>query len=780
MKDYLKEVLNSQQFEAAKHIEWASLILAWAWAGKTRTLTYKIAYMSYMWISPSNILAVTFTNKAAAEMKERLSELTEEISKIQDERWKMKKDNDSSEVSTRSDWDFSTTVEMTDNKDDEVDFDSLISEEEEIQDADIDDYLQEYDNETWSKKAQENINYNWIWTFHSIFLRILKQDIQELNNIFNTKYDRNFNISDEGDALRIIRWILKDLWIKDTFTPKEIKWKISALKNKWLTAKEAEYQSYDDNDEIIAKVYKRYEKSMREQNTLDFDDLLLLPYLLFKNNQESLKKWQNKFKYILVDEAQDTNKIQFELIHMLSTSYGNITLIWDDFQSIYGWRWAVIDEFLNAKKHWPDLQIFKLETNYRSKKTIVDAWSAIIANNKNQYEKNIQSFTEKESKIKIISFPSDADEAIQVVELLKKLNAKWKKWSDFALIYRTNAQSEPFEKVLLTEAIPYKVQGAFKFYERKEVKDILSYIKYIINSQDGLSLSRIINTPWRKIWQTTINKLLEQASLEGVSLHNMINNIEHTPVNAWAKNNIQWFNELINYIKQQIKNKKPSESIETIVKAIKYEEYLEKEYSKEDARERMANIWQLMNVAINFSTKWEEWLRQFIDEVSLFVDLEDKNQEEVDQVQLMTVHSSKWLEFDTVFLTGLEENVFPLSRARLDPKQLEEERRLMYVGITRAKNNLFLTYAESRKQYWNLKYNPVSRFVDEIPQELTTSFNSKSSSSSNENNLQIHDKVKHKLFGVWEVMEVFQDKVIVRFYWSWIRQILSRMLEKIN
>lgn len=767
MKNYFKKVLNSQQYEAVKHIEWASLILAWAWAGKTRTLTYKIVYMNYMWISPSNILAVTFTNKAAYEMKERLIELTDQISKMQDESLNMKNEDNN----FNSNWAWL--------KDDEVDFDDIISEEEYIQDADIDTYLQEYDNQTWFKKIQENINYNWIWTFHSIFLKILKQDIQELNDIFNTKYDKNFNIYDEADTLKIIGWILKDLWIKDTFTPKEIKWRISNLKNKWLTSKEAEYYNYDDNDEIIVKVYKRYEKYMREQNILDFDDLILLPYLLFKNNENILKKRQNKFKYILIDEAQDTNKIQFELIHMLSTSYGNITLIWDDFQSIYGWRWAVIDEFLNAKKYWPNLKIFKLETNYRSRKTIVDAWNAIIANNKNQYKKNIKSFTEKESKIRIISFPSDTDEALQVVELIKKLHAKWKKWSDFALIYRTNAQSEPFEKVLLTEGIPYRVQGAFKFYERKEVKDILSYVKYIVNPQDGLSLSRIINTPWRKIWQTTVNKLLEQSSLEGVSLHYMIQNIEHTPLNASIKNSIKWFNNLINYIKQQIKNKKPSESIKIIVKAIKYEEYLQKQYLKEDARERMENVWQLMNIAINFSAKWEEWLRHFIDEVSLFTDLEDTNQEELDQVQLMTVHSSKWLEFDTVFLTGLEENIFPLSKARLNPKELEEERRLMYVGVTRAKNNLFLTYAESRKQYWNLKYNLVSRFVNEIPQELTTFLSSKFSVSSNITNFQIHDKVKHKLFGVWEVMEVFQDKVIVRFYGSWIKQILSRMLEKV-
>ena len=605
----------------------------------------------------------------------------------------------------------------------------------------------------------------------------MKKDIQYVNEILWTKYDRYFNIADEWDTASVLRKILKDLWVKDTFTPREIKWRISRAKNAGLTAKDFLYQAQDDSDEIVWKIYQRYEKALQEQNTLDFDDLLLLPYILFKKNKEVLQKWKNKFKYILVDEAQDTNKIQFDLIYMLSGPDGNITLIWDDFQSIYGWRWAVIEEFLNAKKYWPDLKIFKLEINYRSKKTIVEAWNAIIANNKNQYEKNIKAFNEKESKIKILSFPTDTDEAVSIVNLIKKLHEKWKKWADFAIIFRTNAQSEPFEKVLLTEAIPYKVYGGYKFYERKEVKDMLSYIKYLINPSDGISLARIINVPSRKIWTTTVEKLLEQASLHGVSLHDMLININSTPIWWAAKNKILEFNEVISKIKEKVQTQKPSQAIETIVKATWYEAYLVKEYGQEDAQERMANIGQLMNVALSFEKTWIEWLRDFIDEISLFIDLEEKQQEQIDQVQLMTVHASKWLEFDTVFLVWLEENIFPLSRARLNPKELEEERRLAYVWITRAKNNLFLTYAESRKQYWQLKYNPVSRFIEEIPDHLTTSFNSPTVVKQAPS-FQIWDKVKHKLFGVGEVLEVFQEKVIVRFYGEWIRQVIWRMLEK--
>jgi len=773
MKKYLKKILNPQQYEAAISTEWASLILASAGAWKTRTLTYKIAYITYNWISSSNILAVTFTNKAANEMKERLKEIME--NEMQD--IKISKDNDEKTV-------FSDEVVFWEEKWNieppltwEPDFDDILSENN-----DIDSLLSDYDNteiDETSYLTPSNEKFNWLWTFHSIFLKILKKDITALNPILNTEFKNNFNIADTADTASVIRQILKKVWVKDTFTPREIKWKISNLKSEWLTAKDFLYQAQDETDEIIGKIYQEYEKELRKQNTLDFDDLLLLPYILFKKDKEILEKWKNKFKYILVDEAQDTNKIQFELIHMLSWSDGNITLIWDDFQSIYGWRWAVIEEFLNAKKYWPWLKIFKLEINYRSKKTIVDAWNALISNNKNQYKKDIKAHNEKESKIKLIKFSSDFVEAEQVISLIKKLHKKWKKWSDFAIIYRTNAQSEPFEKILLTENIPYKIYWWFKFYERKEVKDILSYIKYLINPKDGISLSRIINVPWRKIWKTTVDKLLEQANFEWISLHNLILNIENSNISSGAKKNIQNFVNLIKYIQEKIANVEANKAIEIIVKAIWYEEYLKKEFWEEETKERIANIWQLMNTAIQFKETGHIWLRKFIDEISLFTDLEENMEETPDQIQLMTWHGSKWLEFDTVFLVWLEENVFPLSRARLNPKELEEERRLAYVWITRAKNNLFLTHAESRRQFWQLQYNQPSRFIEEIPMELITSFNSSIANKPNFN-FQAWDKVKHKIFGLWEVMEVFSDKVIVRFYWWGIKQMMWRMLEKIN
>ena len=789
MKDYLKKILNEQQYEAAIYTEWASLILAGAWAGKTRTLTYKIAYMTYLGIDPNNILAVTFTNKAANEMKERLKEIVNEISKWIETSghaelvlasWEIKEDAEF--ISAWQSWNV------------DLDFDSMLEQEQ-----DFDALLSEYDKSAWSEPINDTFykstNFDWIWTFHSIFLKILKQDIEKLNDVLWTSYNRYFAIADDSDTQSLIRKILKDLWVKDSFTPREIKWKISRAKNAWLTAKDFLYTAEDEADEVVWKIYQIYEKTLREQNSLDFDDLLLLPYILFREKKEVLEKWKNKFKYILVDEAQDTNKIQFDLIYMLSWPHWNITLIWDDFQSIYWWRWAVIEEFLNAKKYWPDLKIFKLETNYRSKKTIVEAWNAIIKNNKNQYEKNITAHNQKETKIKLISFSADSDEAVWVVSLIKKLKEKWKKWSDFAIIYRTNAQSEPFEKVLLTENIPYKIFWAFKFYDRREVKDILSYIKYIVNPADWLSLSRIINVPWRKIWNTTVEKIQEIASSEWKTMDYVIKNIDnYSQIWAAARKNIKAFVELMENIKLEISWKwwnpqmwmfeetksalSPSDTISLIVRKIKYEDYLRKDYWEEETKDRMENIWQLINVASNFSSTWIEALKEFIDEITLLTDLEDKNSESQDQVNLMTVHASKWLEFDTVFLVGLEENIFPLSRARLNPKELEEERRLAYVWITRTKNNLFMTYAESRKQYWTLKYNPVSRFVEEIPEELKTSFNFGTITPS-ENKFQIWDRVKHKLFWVGEILEVFQDSVIVRFYWSGIKKILAKMLERV-
>ncbi len=737
MKEYLKKQLNKQQYKAAIHLDTASLILAGAGSGKTRTLIYKVAYMLQQGIPAEEILAVTFTNKASNEMKERLQEI----------------------------WEALSNGAANDPINEEVDdFDSMIS-----------------DSITKSKNSNINIPRNLfrIGTFHSIFLKILKKDIKELNPILNRDYNTNFNIYDTGDINSIIRWILKDLNLKDSYTPREIQGYISRAKNAGMTANDYMRESSDDDVEIIGKIYGKYEKQLWQSNSLDFDDLLLLPYILFKNDPDTLNKRKSRFKYILVDEAQDSNKIQFELMHMLSGSDGNITLIGDDFQSIYWWRWAVIDEFLNSKKHWPALEVFKLEINYRSAKTVVEAWNAIIANNKNQFKKNLKSHTDEEEKIKIIRFDSDIDEALEVVELIKKFKEeKNKKWSDFAILYRMNAQSQPFEQILLTENIPYKIWWGFKFYERREVKDILAYIKYMINPNDAVSLERIINVPNRKIWATSINKMKQFAINNDVLLNDVIQNPDGAGLGPAAVNNIKGFTTTIKFLEARLPQATPAEFIKNITNQIRYEDYIKKLFGEDTAKEKMENIWQLINTASSFEKTGVEWLLEYIEDITLMIDLEERSQETPDSVQLMTVHASKGLEFDTVFIVGLEENIFPLPKARMEPKELEEERRLMYVAITRSKKWLVLTYADSRRQYGSLKYNSPSRFLKEIPEELCANYASTGENWEKKSKFAVGENINHKLFGAGKILEIFDNVAVVRFLEVWVKKIDMRFLNK--
>ena len=807
IKQYLKQQLNTQQFEAATYTEWHSLILAWAWSWKTRTLTYKIAYL-ILWknIDPANILAVTFTNKAANEMKERIIKIAEDINS----KFVSKCDNISSDLKENED------------------FDTLIQQS------------------LWAKKVNTLISFKIspekiskhlrIWTFHSIFLRILKQDINRLEKWYNS----NFTIYDSEDSSKLIKEIIKSSKIADKIEPKTAKSIISQWKNRWLTPQAAAYEVSNEIEEIILDVYQKYQKQLEKANALDFDDLLLLPFVLFKKEPEILEKRHKKFKHILVDEAQDTNWIQFELIKMLSywknyfklssvnplnksshnslylssdnlpnsssdnflylssdnlpnkssdnsLSSSLVTFIWDDFQSIYWWRGAVMENFLNVSNRWPNIKIFKLEINYRSRPHIVEAWNAIISKNEKQYKKQIKAHRQWQDYIRLLIWDSDIDEADWIINLIKKLKEnKNLKWSDFAILYRTNAQSQPFEQILIAEWIPYKIWWGFKFFERKEIKDILAYLKYILNPKDTISLKRIINTPSRKIWDTTIRKLEEYWLTHWLDLNDIIQNIDWVPVkiSTTTKLNIKQFNTLIKFLQSQLKNQTPAEFIKNLIQTIKYKERLKQTEWEEKAQERLENIGQLINLASNFTEKGSEWLRKFIDEVTLMSELEQQGNEWGDFVKLMTIHASKWLEFPIVFIVWLEENVFPLSRAKLDPDELEEERRLMYVAITRAKDHLFLSYAKSRQKWWNIQYNKPSRFLEELPESLLKIYDSSWSSwkkSSKIQNIEEWDIVKHKIFWKWKVLEVWNDIAIVKFFNPafWTRKIDINFLEKI-
>ena len=748
IKTYIGTQLNEEQTKAALHTDTSSLILAGAWSGKTRVLTYKIAYLIRGKNIPLNrILAVTFTNKASNEMKERIVKIADEINQLKD---------------FKEPW-----------------------EEKEPQGDSIDDFIQQIQQSAPSKTHNISVEkLKRIGTFHSIFLRILKEDIQHLGG----KYNKNFWIFDTNETQSVIKDVLKRLNLQDTFKVQEVKSFISTQKNNGNDPKlYMSEEARTDYDKHIGDVYGEYQKALEKANSLDFDDLLLLPYLLFKKNKEVLLKRQNTFDYILVDEAQDTNWIQFELMRMMSAQKANITMIGDDFQSIYGRRWALMENFLNVKKYRPDIQMFKLQINYRSKPHIVQAGNEIIKNNLHQYEKNIVAHRQWEDKITIFSHGSEIDEAANIVDLIKKMKEgdKIKSRGSIAILYRTNAQSSPFEQLFLQEGIPYKVRWAFKFFERKEIKDVIAYIKCLINPQDSVSLKRVINIPNRKVGKTSIETLDEYSLLQNITLTETLQETQKSnttiKIAPLAKQGIKNFLDVIDFLRDNSKDKRPSEILEMLVKKIQYKDFLIKEEGGEaQAEEKYENIGQLINMAEKYVETGEEALRQFMEEVSLLADISENEKGEIDAVKLMTVHSSKWLEFPIVFVAGLEDNIFPLSNAMMEPKLLEEERRLMYVAITRAKDVLFLSYASSRMTWGQTKMNPPSRFLQEIPIELLKRYDLWWEQKREEIfNIEEWHIVRHKLFGTGYVLETWNNLAIVKFHNPkfGVRKIEMRFLE---
>jgi len=749
IKEYIASQLNEEQTKAALYNDTSSLIIAWAGSWKTRVLTYKIANLIW-WhdIHVNRILAVTFTNKAANEMRERLVKISEEINEKNLSSNRTERNLDSFPTAQNNNWN------------------------------DLDDFLNAM-NQTQSttvKKSLHSANdLKWIGTFHSIFLKILKEDIDKLetpNSSGQVKYNKNFSIADTNESQMLIKDVLKRLNLQEIFKVNEVKGFISTQKNNWTDAKLFLKNIKTDYDQSMWKVYEEYQKELEKSNILDFDDLLLIPYLLFRKKPEVLNKRENKFDYVLVDEAQDTNWIQFELMKMITGEWWNITMIGDDFQSIYGRRWALMENFLNVKKYRPDIVMFKLQINYRSRPNIVSAWNHIIKNNVNQYKKEIVAHREWWDKITILIHSSETDEAANIVDMIKKMKdgGKLKSLWQIAILYRTNAQSSIFEQLFIQESIPYKVFGAFKFFERKEIKDILAYLKYMINNADNISLKRILNIPNRKIWKTTLDTIDNYAIINWLSLSDVLEKINNeecdikvTPMAKWW---IQNFMNLIFELKKLLEINRPSVFIEAMVKKIKYRDFLVKEeWWEMQADEKYENIWQIINMAEKYIEKWEDTLRQFMEEVTLLSDVIDSKDWDADVVKLMTIHSSKWLEFPIVFVTWLEDNIFPLTNSMMEPKLLEEERRLMYVAVTRAKDVLFLSHAHSRMTRWQTKMNPPSRFLDEIPADLLKKYDL-SSWWADEKTYDIDEWniVRHKLFGTWYVLEVRNNLAIVKFH----------------
>ena len=614
-------LLNEWQLDAVKTTDGPLLILAGAGSGKTRVLTYRVAYLINDYnVDPYNVLAITFTNKAANEMKERIMGIL-------------------------------------------------------------------------GPRAY-NIQ---ISTFHALGVLIVKENYEKAG------FKANFTILDSDDSLTLIKKILKDLNLDPkTYNPKAIRNQISGAKNSILSSKEYEKFATTEFEQVVLKVYEKYEDRLIVNNSLDFDDLLMLPIKIFKKYPEVLKHYQERFKYILIDEYQDTNEAQYVLIKMLSAKYKNICVVGDNDQSIYSFRGANYHNILNFEKDYPNCKVIMLEKNYRSTKNILNAANDVIKNNKERKDKNLWTDNETGSKIRYHRAYDEKDEAFYVVNEVKDLIKKGEQLKDIAILYRTNAQSRNVEEAFLRENIPYRVIGSFYFYNRKEIKDLIAYLKVIYNSNDDVNLLRIINVPKRGIGDKTIQNLTIKANENNTSLFDSISSGKEL-----------LFKETINALKEISEKSSLTELVDAILEKTGIRNELVSEKSIE-ADVRLENLEEFKSITKNYEeSKGIVSLDEFLNEISLVSDVEEyRNREDV--ITLMTIHSAKGLEFKDVFLIGLEEGIFPHQAAFFDSNELEEERRLCYVAITRAKEKLWIINAKRRTIYGLDSVNPPSRFIGEI------------------------------------------------------------------
>ncbi len=637
------DTLNEQQREAVYCTDGPLLILAGAGSGKTRVLTHRIAYLiEEKGVNPWNILAITFTNKAAGEMRERVDNL--------------------------------------------VGFGS------------------------------ESI---WVSTFHSTCVRILRRHIDRLG------YDTNFTIYDTDDQKALMKDVCKQVQI-DTKVYKErnLLAAISAAKNEMISAQEYALNAQGDfGKEKIAKVYQEYEKQMHANNALDFDDLLVKTVQLFETQPDVLENYQERFRYIMVDEYQDTNTVQFQLVSLLAGKYRNLCVVGDDDQSIYKFRGANIKNILNFEQEFPDATVIKLEQNYRSTGNILDAANAVISNNVGRKDKQLWTDNGEGEKIKFCQFDTGYDEAEYIADDIEREVRNGASYNDHAILYRTNAQSRLFEERFVAQNIPYKIVGGVNFYARREIKDVLAYLKTIDNGKDDLAVRRIINVPKRGIGLTTINRIQESAASRGIGFYDALLGLDLIPGVARGAAKLEGFVALIEYFKGVAETLSLSDLLQEVIDKTGYIESLEAE-GKEEAETRIENIDELRSkVAVYEESRLDQdekpTLSGFLEEVALVADI-DSLDEEQDYVVLMTLHSAKGLEFPHVYLAGMEDGLFPsyMTVTSDDREDMEEERRLCYVGITRAEQKLTMTSAMRRMVRGETQYNKVSRFMKEIPLEL--------------------------------------------------------------
>ena len=641
------EKLNTEQQDAAKTTEGALLILAGAGSGKTRVLTTRIAYMIQHGAIAGRILAVTFTNKAAREMKERLT--------------------------------------------------SIIGE--------------------------KNVKYMWVGTFHSICGRILRQDIENYSFQSGKKLDKNFTIYDETDSLAVIKQGIKKLNLDDKiYAPKLVKTVISNAKNKMQDAYTFATFARDFKSQNIAKIFEYYENTLNNNNAIDFDDMLMLTVKLLEQNPEVRKKYYDKFQHIMVDEYQDTNQAQYQLVNALYTNFEkfvpqerSLCVVGDVDQSIYSWRGADFRIIMNFQKDFPDAKIVKLEQNYRSTANILNAANSVIENNEERVDKVLYSQKGDGDKITYYEAQDEADEANYIVKSIVNTSDNY---NQFSILYRTNAQSRALEEALIAAGVPYRIYGGLKFYDRKEIKDAIAYLKLIYNTDDSQSLRRIVNVPKRAIGETTLKHLQEYADSQDISLFAAILDVDNiSAIKSGTATKLKDFSTLILKLKEAQSKYSLPEFLGIVLEKSGYLRELQASGTEEDET-RIENLQELVNVANEFEPEeLDNVLGEFLVQVSLVSDI-DGMDEIANNVTLMTLHASKGLVFPIVYIAGCDEGIFPSARTLNINSELEEERRLMYVGITRAETKLYLTTAKRRQMWGEYKYYTPSRFIEEIPSNL--------------------------------------------------------------
>lgn len=638
----LLNTLNKEQQQAVKKTDGPLLIMAGAGSGKTRVLTHRIAYLiDEKEVAPRNILAITFTNKAAREMKDRVRR--------------------------------------------------LVGPESE---------------------------YMWVSTFHSMCVRILRRDIEQIG------YNRNFTIIDSSDQLSVMKQILKNLNIDPKqYDPRAMIGQISNRKNELITPKQTIETANNYFEKQVAKIYDTYQKTLRKNQVLDFDDLIMETIHLFQRVPEVLQYYQRRFQYIHVDEYQDTNHAQYYLVKLLASRFQNICVVGDSDQSIYRWRGANIANILSFEKDYPAAKTIFLEQNYRSTKSILDAANAVINNNTGRKPKKLWTDNDEGRKITYFQAGTEREEAYFITEKIQDMLVDGKyTLDDIAILYRTNAQSRTMEDTLMKANMTYQIVGGLKFYDRREIKDIIAYLRFITNPDDDISFERIVNVPKRGIGVASIDKLRTYAMMQDISLYDAIEEIEATAVPKRAANQLVLFRQMMgNLIKQQ-DFLSATEMVEMVLEQTDYEAMFKNENSIE-SQARLENIAEFMTVTTDFEKTSEEdkSLVTFLTDLALIADIDsmDDPEEASDgKITLMTLHSAKGLEFPVVFLVGMEEGIFPHSRSMMDDEEMEEERRLAYVGITRAEQELYLTHAQMRTLYGRTNMNPISRFISEIPATL--------------------------------------------------------------